>query len=64
MRILSQTFWLTISAGTLLALCFSPTSIAQKKKDKASEKSLRVETSDRYLKEVDEQITVKYIISQ
>ena len=62
MRTLSQRFWLTISAGTLLALCFSPTSIAQKKKDKASEKSLRVETSDRYLKKWMKN-NVKYIIT-
>ena len=63
MRTLSQRFWLTISAGTLLALCFSPTSIAQKKKDKASEKSLRVETSDRYLKKwLNKDVT--YIISR
>ena len=50
MRVLSPRRWLSISTAILLAVCFSPTSTAEKKRDRAREKSLRVETSDRYLK--------------
>ena len=52
-----------IGGAALLTVCFGPTSIAEKKRDKASEKSLRVETSDRYLKKWMNQ-DVAYIITR
>ena len=62
MRVLSPRLWLRISTAILLAVCFSATSTAEKKRDRAGEKSLRAESSDRYLKKWLKQ-DVKYIIT-